>query len=166
MKITPKSVARIALFAALSILFGKFLAFNIGDWFRLSFENLPILLCGYLFGPISGMFCGIVADLVGCLLRGYAINPIITLGAAMVGMYAGIFGKRGSFRTPRLWLSVSSAHLAGSLILKSFGIYVFYATPPTALVWRVPSYAAVALAEYAALRLLLAHKGFSNLMEK
>ena len=165
MKITPKMLVRVALFAALSILFGKFLAFNIGEWFRLSFESLPILLCGYIFGPLGGLLCGVVADLVGCLLRGYAINPIITLGAATVGALAGLFGKHGVLAKPRLWLSVSTAHFCGSMVLKTLGIYVFYAQPPTQLILRIPTYIVIAAVEYALLRILLAHKGFSKLME-
>ena len=166
MKITPKGIARIALFAAISILLGKFLAFNIGEWFRFSFENLSILLCGYLYGIPAGITCGIVADLVGCLLRGYAVNPIITLGAAVIGAMAGCFGKRGLTKKPNLALSVCAAHLLGSVVLKSVGIHVFYATPYLALAWRIPSYAAVGAIEYVLIRILLANKGFSALLEK
>ena len=91
-RIKPQMLVRIALLAAISIILGKFLAFNIGDWFRFSFENLPLLLCGYLFGVPSGILCAVVADLVGCLVRGYTVNPIITLGAAALGAAAGCFG--------------------------------------------------------------------------
>lgn len=166
MKFTPKLIARIALLAAISLVFGKFLAFNIGEWFRLSFENLPIILAGYLFGIPAGALCGIVADLVGCLLRGYSINPIITLGAAVVGAMAGMFGRKGVLKTPRLGLSVVTAHTAGSIIIKSLGIQLFYATPLAALLWRVPSYAAVAAAEYIIIRILMGNKGFRGIWEK
>ena len=165
-RITPRLLVRIALLAAISIVLGKFLAFNIGDWFRFSFENLPILFCGYLFGAPSGILCAVSADLIGCLLRGYAINPIITLGAAASGALAGVFGKKGCLHKPLLSLSVASAHLAGSILLKSVGIHIFYATPYAALLWRLPSYAAVALLEYTIIRILLANKGFANLLEK
>ncbi len=162
----PKMLVRIALLAAISIILGKFLAFNIGDWFRFSFENLPLLFCGYLFGVPSGILCAVVADLVGCLVRGYSINPIITLGAAALGAAAGCFGKKGFCKTPRLSLSVAVGHLVGSVILKSVGIHVFYATPYAALLWRLPSYAAVALLEYTVIRILLNSKGFANILEK
>ena len=166
MKFTPKLISRIALFSAISLVFGKFLAFNIGEWFRLSFENLPIILAGYLFGIPAGAVCGIVADLVGCLLRGYSINPIITLGAAAIGALSGMFGRKGIIKTPRLWLSVAVAHITGSVIIKSFGIHLFYSTPYAALLWRIPSYAAVAAAEYIIIRILMNNKGFCGIWEK
>jgi ECF transporter S component (folate family) len=80
-----KVLAVSALFAAISIVCGKFLAFNVGDTLRFSFENLPIIIISIFFGPLSGMLCGVVADLLGCLLRGYAINPILTLASAYIG---------------------------------------------------------------------------------
>ena len=75
-----------ALLAAISIVCGKYLAFNMGDFLRFSFENLPIIFAGMAFGPLIGALVGVVADLVGCLLVGYAINPIITVGAAAIGL--------------------------------------------------------------------------------
>ena len=58
--------------AALSIVFGKYLAIRGGDIMRFSFENLPLLLSGMLLGPAIGTMTAIVADLVGCVLVGYS----------------------------------------------------------------------------------------------
>ena len=69
-----------ALFIALSIVLGKQLSFTAGP-FRISFENLTVLMAGIFFGPLAGLTVGACADLIGCLLVGYAINPIITAGA-------------------------------------------------------------------------------------
>ena len=66
-----------ALFIALSIVLGKQLSFTAGP-FRISFENLTVLMAGIFFGPLAGLTVGACADLFGCLLVGYAINPIIT----------------------------------------------------------------------------------------
>ena len=73
-----------ALLIALSIVCGKFLQFPVGEAMRFSFENLPILFAGMAFGPLAGVLVGTVADLIGCLAVGYAINPLVTLGAAAV----------------------------------------------------------------------------------
>ncbi|MBQ9798211.1 MAG: folate family ECF transporter S component, partial [Clostridia bacterium] len=79
-----------AFLAALSIICGKYLALSLGNVLRFSFENLSILLAGMVFGPVVGAVVGIVADLVGCLMVGYAINPLVTLGAACVGLLGGL----------------------------------------------------------------------------
>ena len=64
-----------AFLVALSIVCGKFLAIPVGEILRFSFENLPILFAGLAFGPVAGALVGVCADLLGCVLRGYAINP-------------------------------------------------------------------------------------------
>ena len=74
-----------ALLAALSIVLGKYLSIST-PLFRLSFENLPILMAGIFLGPLAGGIVGGVADLLGCVLVGYTINPIITLGGILVGV--------------------------------------------------------------------------------
>ena len=125
----------LGLFVALSVVFGKLLAFNIGDTVRISFENLPILLAGVFLGPVYGMTAGIAADLLGCLIVGYAVNPIITAGAAAIGLLGGLIFRL----TKRLPLAVSpylaalAAHTVGSILIKSAGLSVFYGTPYGAL---------------------------------
>ena len=148
MKTTTKLIARLAVLAAISIILGKFLSIKIEPWGRISFENLTVILAGFAYGPIAGMLCGVVADVLGCLVYGYAINPIITLGAAAVGAMAGLFGVRGASKKPMLWLSVLSAHILGSCIIKSVGIYVFYSTPLETLLLRIPFYVASGTLEF------------------
>ena len=84
-----KVLVTAALFSTISFVCGKFLAFNIGDTVRFSFENLPIILCGMAFGPAVGALTGLAADIIGCILRGYAINPVLTFAAAFIGFSSG-----------------------------------------------------------------------------
>lgn len=159
-------LVRLALLTALSAIL-KLAQIPVGnDFLRISFENLPLLLAGYLFGPLAGGAVGVCADLLGCLLRGYAVNPIITLGAGLVGVMAGLFGKRGVTAKPRLWLSVVAAHLVGSLIVKSFGIWLYFATPLPGLALRIPTYILTGTAEYVILSLILKNKALAALLEK
>ena len=85
-----KILAVSALFAAISFICGKFLAISIGETIRFSFENLPLILIGIVFGPTVGALTAVVADIVGCLLRGYAINPLLTAAAAFIGFFEGL----------------------------------------------------------------------------
>ena len=161
---STRLLARLALFAALSAVL-KLLQIG-NDFLRFSFENTPILLCGYLFGPVCGAVVAGVGDLLGCLIHGYAVNPIITLGAGLVGVVAGLFGKRGVTAKPRLWLSVAAAHVVGWLIVKSFGIWLYFATPLPELALRIPTYILTGAAEYVILTLILKNKALSALLEK
>ena len=45
-----------SVFVAISIVCGKYLAFNVGDFIRFSFENLPIIFAGMAFGYIAGLW--------------------------------------------------------------------------------------------------------------
>jgi ECF transporter S component (folate family) len=110
-----------AFLAALSIVCGKYLALPVGNVLRFSFENLPILLAGMMFGPITGMLVGVVADIIGCIMVAYPINPLVTLGAACIGLFGGLL-FRATKKLPFLWqtcITVIVTHLLASVIVKT-----------------------------------------------
>lgn len=152
-----------ALFIALSIVLGKYLAFTMGP-FRVSFENLTVLLSGILFGPLGGLVVGAAADLVGCLLVGYAINPVVTLGAACVGACCGL-GWQLFHRlhpTVRLALSVLLGHGIGSMLIKSIGLHLYFGFPLSVLWLRIPLYLMTGALEGYFLYLLLRRQVFGK----
>lgn len=153
-----------ALFAALSVVLGKFLQIPIGNSIRISFENLTVILAGILFGPVPGMLVGIVADLVGSIIMSYEINPIITLGAATVGLTSGLMFRmlKKSCNYVSLMICCMSAHVIGSMIIKSVGLYLFYSTAIPILLIRIPVYIIIALAEAYIIYLLLKSKAFNE----
>ena len=137
-----------------------------GTSFRLSFENLPIILAGYYFGSVAGAAVGIVADVTGCILVGYAINPIITLGAALIGIIAGLCGTL-SFTNKLLKavITVVPAHIVGSVIVKTVGLIVYYSQPVLATFgWRLLIYTVTAAAESAILYILIKNRAFDRQM--
>ena len=159
---------RIAVFssflAAMSIVFGKYLAINLGEVIRISFENTPIIFSGLAFGPIVGVAVGIVADLVGCLLVGYAVNPLVTVGAAMIGLVSGLMGaflkkSRGVSRYLMVFVAVFASHIVGSVLVKTAGLAAFYSMPYYALLlWRALNYLIVGTLEGIILSLLLTNR--------
>ena len=165
-----------ALFIALSIVLGKQLSFTAGP-FRISFENLTVLMAGIFFGPLAGLTVGACADLynpktvratMGCLLVGYAINPIITAGAASVGFISGLVYKN-CFRTKpklRLAASVGAAHVIGSMIIKSIGLRIYFGYPLQMVALRVPLYIVIGCAEGYIIYLLLRNKAFGRQLER
>lgn len=157
-----------ALFIAMSIVLGKVLAFNIGTSIRISFENLPLLMAGIFFGPFIGAAVGMGADIIGCLLVGYAINPVITLGAASIGFVAGLMSILLSKLNPlpRISISVFAAHITGSMIIKSVGMYIYFHTPIQVLLMRIPLYIGIGILEFYIIYLLLKNKAFSEQLER
>ena len=155
-----KVLILLSLLAAISILCGKYLAFPSGgdSILRFSFENLPILLSAIYFGPLAGILVGVMADLLGCLMVGYAINPVITAGAAAIGLVGGLLPRILPKRLPRLLclvLTVSIAHMIGSVLIKTFGLAAYYDMPFFILMlWRLLNYTIITVLETALLYFL------------
>ncbi len=162
-----KAIVMMAMLAAISIILGKFLAIPGGNILRFSFENLPIIFAGIAFGPIGGALVGTVADLIGCVMVGYVINPIVTLGAFAIGFVSGtvyFLVKRYSHlgRGLSIGLSVALAHLIGSVVIKTFGLAAYYDLPFLVLMlWRLLNYVIVGVVEGFLLYFLLKNKRIS-----
>ena len=164
-----------ASLAAMSLVLGKFLQIPhpFQEFIRISFENLPILLAGVTLGPVSALLVGVVADLLGCLLYGYPINPVITLGAAIVGLVAGVMSHY-VVKKPlgaRVAAAVAAAHLLGSVLVKSAGLAAWYLAKYELgyiqfLGWRFVNYMIVGVAEGFLLYLLLRNRAFAKQMEE
>ena len=162
-----RRLAILGILAAASVILGKLLQIPIGDTIRISLENLPVIFAGIVFGPFSGMATGLVADLVGCAVRGYAVNPIITAGAVLIGLAAGLLGKISSGEQKKsffkIFLPVAVAHVLGSMIVKSVGLHVFFGTPWKALLsTRVPIYLVNIAAESLIIYFLLKSKAIRH----
>lgn len=163
-----------AILASMSLILGKFLQIPnpFQEFIRISFENTPVILAGIAMGPFAGAFVGIVADLVGCFLYGYTINPIVTFGAATVGFFAGVVAY--IVRRPRILqviLSVLAAHAFGSVFIKSLGLAAWYAASYDmgfwAFVgWRSVTYLFIAAVECVVLHTLLSHRAVSSQLER
>ncbi len=131
-----RSLVFASLCAAFSIVLGKLLQIPVGDSVRISFESLPILFASLTLGPLWGGASGLVADLVGCAVMAYAVNPVITVGAVMVGVLPALFVKNVR-RFGDVYVPVLLAHAVGNMCIKSFGLYLYFQTPPVFLLARV-----------------------------
>ncbi len=78
-----------ALLAAMSVVLARLLAFAPMADTRWSLDKFPIFLAGIFFGPLVGGMVGAVADVTGCLLSPYGINPILTVPAILYGVAGG-----------------------------------------------------------------------------
>ena len=158
-----------AFLAALSIICGKYLKLDVGEVLRFSFENLPILLAGMMLGPVAGALVGAIADLVGCLMVGYTVNPLVTIGAVCIGVLGGLL-FRLTRRLPLLWqtcITVIFAHLVASVIIKTFGLAAYYNMPfHILMLWRFLNYVIVGVAEWLLLYTVLKHQALRRRFEE
>lgn len=127
---------------------------------RLTFENLPVFLAGFIFGPTVGAATALCADLVSCIITGMPPLPLVTLGAAAVGAVGGtVF--RYILPGADIRISVPAAvlfgHIVGSMIIKSVGLYAWFGN---AVYLRIPVYIGIAAAESVLLVLLLRNRTF------
>lgn len=158
-----------AMLTAMSVVIGifckTFLNFS-GGLVRITFENLPIILSGILFGPVIGAVVGVATDLISYLLSPqiYPPNLIVTLGAAVIGLLSGLVSKVFIRKRGYLQISVAtvSAHIVGSMIIKTIGLFQFF---QWAVLWRIPLYIVIASAELMVLCLLYKNATFRKLIE-
>ncbi len=160
-----------ALLVAMSIVLGKFGAINIGNSIRIGFGGMPIQMAGIFFGPVIGAVVGLVADVAGCILKGYSINPIITLGSTCIGLVSGLMFHYAlkpmkKVLLPKIAISTVAAHAVGSMLITSIGLYAYYHTPFETLILRVPIYLITAAVETAVIYLMLKNKAFSSELDK
>lgn len=151
-----------AILVAISVT-GKMFAINIGELLRISYENLPIAMAGIIFGPFAGFIVGICSDLCGCFAVGYAINPIITLGAGAIGLVSGTVSllAKNKFSPILLIISDVAGHIIGSIIIKTIGIYIYYGAEKGfwwLLYSRIGTYVPVVIFEVLVFLFLLTNK--------
>lgn len=170
-----KGLCFAGILAAMSIVLGKFLQIPnpFQDFIRISFENLPIIISGITLGPIAGAIVGIVADLIGCVLYGYSINPIITAGAMTIGLISGLISKYVIKKpdTLKIICSAALAHAVGSVLIKSYGLSVWYLAKYELgfwefVAWRFLNYAIVATAECVILILMFKNYAFKRFIDE
>lgn len=146
----PKNRLRImtsvAMLTALSVIVERFLPIVNTDTVRISLGNVPIVIASIFFGPIAGMLCGAISDLLGCLLSGYPPYPVLMLAPIMTGFIPGfaslLFGKKikgGMSNILFLAVVMTFTGIVSSVIITTLGLHLLYGTPVMVLLYqRVP----------------------------
>ena len=142
-RISVRTLTAMALLIAMSIVFSRVLSISTG-FVRFNLGSLPVLLAG----------------IIGGVLAGYAINPLITLGAASIGLVGGLgWQKLSHLRTGnRLWCSVLAAHFVGSMVINSLALHIFYGYAWAVLIARIPNALVLTAVNTVLLRILLENR--------
>ena len=143
-KINLRALTAGAMMAALSIILERLLPItppsNMMD-IRISLSNVPIILAGILVSPLAGGLAGVVSDIVGCFLSGYAPFPFLTLAPLVMGVLPAIilrYGKKYPFF--KVALAITITHIISSVLITTYGLSVMrgVAFVPM-LITRLPS---------------------------
>ena len=163
----PRALCTAALLAALTVVISAICkSFTVTMSVRITFENLPLILSGYILGPWVGLLTGLCADLTSTAAT-YGlgqINPILTLGSASVGFIAGIVShyiipKKSALQ---MFICVFSSHIIGNMIIKTLGLYIYYRTPPVEIAVRILVYLGIAVFESIILSAIIKSKGIAK----
>ena len=166
-KNSTRTLTVLALLIAMSIVFSRVLSISTG-FVRFNLGSLPVLLAGIVFGPGAGFAVGALADIIGGILAGYAINPLIALGAASIGLVGGwLWQTLHILRLgQRLLLSVVAAHVVGSIVINSLALHIFYGYAWSVLAARVPNALILTAVNTVLLRLLMENKAVMAAVKK
>ncbi|MDD6052119.1 MAG: folate family ECF transporter S component [Clostridiales bacterium] len=89
-RLTTYKLCVMGVLVALQIILSRITAITMGNWLRVSFGFLPNAIAGYLLGPVGGVLVAWVSDALGTILTGQAINPGLSLTAALGGFFYGL----------------------------------------------------------------------------
>ncbi len=158
-----------AMLTAVSVVIGILCKnfFTFGVYYRVTFENLPVIIAGILFGPVVGGGVGVCADIVSCLCSANpAVNPLISVGALCVGVVSGIVPRTIKNRgNARYALTVASAHLIGQVAVKSVAKMIWFGMPWWGVFIGLGISALVGTVEYMVIKMLFS-RGVFNGMER
>ena len=162
-----RTLTLLALLIAMSIVFSRVLSISTG-FVRFNLGSLPVLLAAIFFGPGAGFVVGALADMIGGVLSGYAINPLITWGAGSIGLVAGyLWRKLPELRLGlRLQISVVAAHVVGSIIINSLALRIFYGYAWSILLTRIPNALILSAVNTVLIRILMENRAVRNAIGK
>lgn len=129
-RMTTRMLVTLALLSALEVVLARFIIPMPNPTMRFSIEAVPIVIAGYLFGPVAGMAVGFVGDLVGTLFSGYGYNPVFAVPPVLTGLCAGLM-RPMVVRRPgylRIIASFLPAVVLGSVLWQSWWLAFFYGT--------------------------------------
>lgn len=127
---TTKRIAQMSLFIAIGVVINTM---RVGF---LSFGGLPILLSGYVFGPLGGFIIGGVTDLVAFLVRpsSNGFNLAFTLTSALTGaipvMVTNLLGGKKHFTFWHVLAGVFVGQFITSVVMVPFFMTFFVGVAP------------------------------------
>ena len=125
-----RMLVTMALLSAIEVVLARFIVPMPNPTMRFSIEAVPIIVAGYIYGPVAGAIVGLVGDAVGTLFSGYGYNPLFAVPPMLIGLCAGLLRhllyKKVSFL--RILATFLPAVVLGSVLWQSYWLSFIYGT--------------------------------------
>ena len=125
-----RMLVTMALLSAIEVVLARFIVPMPNPTMRFSIEAVPIIVAGYLYGPVAGAIVGLVGDAVGTLFSGYGYNPLFAVPPMLIGLCSGLLRhllyKKVSYL--RILVTFLPAVVLGSVLWQSYWLSFFYGT--------------------------------------
>lgn len=107
-KINLRTMVKAGFLVAISIVMTRFAYIMVPlagvSALRISFGDVPLMMSGFMFGPLVGGLTGLAADIIGFLINPQGpYHPGFTLSSILWGVIPGLFmymyGNKGSYES-------------------------------------------------------------------
>ncbi len=137
MRFTTKKLVGMALLIAMAILFRRVLTIHLPIGI-VSLAGFPIIMAGFLYGPLSGALVGAISDVLGFPLWPTGpYSPFFTLTAALTGFIPALFIYKARVRqSVSFWLiliSIFAGQCITKVVLVPYFLNMLYGVP---LLWK------------------------------
>ncbi|WP_394023192.1 folate family ECF transporter S component [Anaerococcus martiniensis] len=135
-KLTVNMITKMSIFAALTVIFRRFLTITIFSSTKIGLGYLPTIMAGILYGPLAGGITGGVADVVGMLMKPDGVfHPGFTLSNILIGAIPGFISYnifKRDFKNKLEWICLTSCifvFMGVRLLLDSLWLTHLYSNP-------------------------------------
>lgn len=123
-----RTLVFVGLLAAMHIVLTRLIVIELGSY-RITIGCVCTILSGLWLGPVAGGVCGLISDLLGCLIKGYAVNPLITIAAVLWGLLPGfarpLLAGRKTRKTVTICVVVILSSILSTLVFTTAGLVLF-----------------------------------------
>ncbi|MBP3912946.1 MAG: folate family ECF transporter S component [Lachnospiraceae bacterium] len=133
---SPRTLALSGVLIALNVVLSRLVSIPLGTTLRISVAQVPVILAGIWFGPLIGGLTGMIGDMIGTAINGYAPNPFILVSATCVGIIPALLAPyirknaaNSFYRFLRFLPVIALTMLITSQGLTTLGLSVMYGMP-------------------------------------
>lgn len=114
---------------AIAVILGNF-SISINNYIRISFYTLPQQIASYLYGSLTGIFFGILSDILRFVIKPTGpFFPGFTISSMLYGVIYGFFLYKNKLTYKRIIASNVVCSLFINILLNTYWLSILYVQP-------------------------------------